>query len=367
MTTSVSRNRTHLGWILPLVAVVTSCALPLDARQVAEGAFEDRLSVTGPLDLDVRSGSGGIEIRTGEAGTVHVMGSVRARANTVDAAAEKISRLEADAPITQNGNTVRIGRIADRDLRRNVSISYVITVPEEASVYASVAAGRITIDGVSGPVEAEAGSGRVTVTNIEHSVSARTVTGGIDVDAVAGDVDVETGSGRMDLSRLSSGLTAATVTGGITIDGVTGPVEAETGSGRVTVTNIERGVSARTVTGRIDLDAVAGNVDVETGSGHLELARLSGGLTATTITGGISAEGRPSDEWVLRTGSGSVNVTLPQDLAFEVSARSGSGGVTVNHPVTTTGRMPRNSLEGTVRGGGVRVAVETGVGAIRIE
>ena len=81
MAASVSRNRTHLGWILPLVVVVTSCGFPLAARHVAEGVFEDRLSVTGPLDLDVRSGSGGIEIRTGEAGTVQVTGSVRARAS----------------------------------------------------------------------------------------------------------------------------------------------------------------------------------------------------------------------------------------------------------------------------------------------
>ena len=247
MAASVSRNRTHLGWILPLVVVVTSCGFPLAARHVAEGVFEDRLSVTGPLDLDVRSGSGGIEIRTGEAGTVQVTGSVRARAYTVDAAAEKVSRLEAAPPITQAGNTIQIGRIADRDLRRNVSIRYVITVPEDASVDASVGSGRITIDGVTGPVEARAGSGRVTVTNIE------------------------------------------------------------------------RGVSAQTGSGRIDVDAVAGNIDAKTGSGRIEMARLSGGLTATTGSGGISVEGRPSDEWMLRTGSGSVNVTLPQDAAFEVS------------------------------------------------
>ena len=294
MATSVFPNRTYLGWILPLVVVVTSCAYPWP-RQVAEGAFEDRLSVAGPLELEVRSGSGGIEIRTGEVGTVHVTGAVRARASTVDAAAEKVSRLEAEPPITKAGNTVRIGHIADRSLRRNVSIRYVITVPEEASVRASVGSGRIAIDGV------------------------------------------------------------------------TGPVEGQTGSGRVTVTHIERGVSARSGSGRIDLDAVTGNVDVKTGSGRIELARLSGGLTATTGSGGISVDGQPSDEWVLRTGSGSVNVTLPQDFAFDVSARSGSGGVTVDHPVTTTGRMRRNSLEGTVRGGGVLVAVKTGSGAIRIE
>ena len=214
IATSVFRNRAHLGWILPVAVVVTSCAVPWDARQVAEGVFEDRLSVTGPLELDVRSGSGGIEIRSGEAGTVQVTGSVRARAYTVDAAAEKVSRLKADPPITQAGNTVRIGRIADRDLRRNVSIRYVITVPEDASVLASVGSGRITIDGVTGPVEARTGSGRVTVTNIDRGVSAQTGSGRIALDAVAGNVNVKTGSGRLELARLFGGLTATTGSGG---------------------------------------------------------------------------------------------------------------------------------------------------------
>jgi len=60
------------------LAVVSGSACALDAHGVgAEGTFSRTLAVSGPVDLDVQTGSGDIQIRTGAPGTVEVRGRVR--------------------------------------------------------------------------------------------------------------------------------------------------------------------------------------------------------------------------------------------------------------------------------------------------
>ncbi len=43
----------------------------------AEGSFERTVKVTGPVELDVTTGSGNIDVRTGDASSVHVRATIR--------------------------------------------------------------------------------------------------------------------------------------------------------------------------------------------------------------------------------------------------------------------------------------------------
>ena len=63
--------------LLP-VMLVTLALPPIAAAQQATGSFERTLTVTGKPDLEVRSGSGSIEVRSGPAGRVEVRGRVSA-------------------------------------------------------------------------------------------------------------------------------------------------------------------------------------------------------------------------------------------------------------------------------------------------
>ena len=45
----------------------------------AEGSFERTLNVTGPVDLDVQTGSGRIEVRAGSASAVVIRATIRVR------------------------------------------------------------------------------------------------------------------------------------------------------------------------------------------------------------------------------------------------------------------------------------------------
>jgi hypothetical protein len=58
---------------------------------------------------------------------------------------------------------------------------------------------------------------------------------------------------------------------------------------------------------------------------------------------------------------------VADNTPFEIDARAGSGGITSDQPVAVVGEKSRNRLQGTVRGGGARVQLETGSGGIRIQ
>ena len=78
----------------------------------AEGSFERTLPVTGPVELDVRAGSGRISVRSGENHSVRIRGAIRARGGWLAGLGDpesEVRRLEADPPVERDGNFIRVG------------------------------------------------------------------------------------------------------------------------------------------------------------------------------------------------------------------------------------------------------------------
>ncbi len=311
--------RSFLLRFLLAVGVVVMAVVVSAPSYGAEGSFDRTLKVSGPVDLDVQTGSGDVTIRAGDSGTVHVVGHIHASemggwfSSDRMSPEEKVKQLEANPPIEQSGNSIRVGHIEERDLR-NVSIRYDITVPAQTGVHSRTGSGRQEIYGVLGEVTAHSGSGGLEIRDAGAGVSAHTGSGNIDLQNVSGDVRAEAGSGNV-TARLSG----------------------------------------------------AGSVDAQTGSGHIDLSGVKGRLHAETGSGGISVEGSPTGDWTLDTGSGGVRLRMPSDAAFDFYAHTGSGGIEMNHEMTVQGRISRSELRGKVHGGGHLVEVKTGSGSIHVE
>ncbi|RPI55147.1 MAG: hypothetical protein EHM55_08755 [Acidobacteria bacterium] len=244
----------------------------------ARGSFERTLTVNGPVDLSVRTGSGDIQIRTGSGDRVQVIGRISASHswNTSESPADRVRRIEGAPPITQNGNVIDIGQTRGDDTYNNVSISYELVVPANTQLNAST------------------GSGDQIIGSLDGAVRART------------------GSGDIRIERTGGGLNAQTGSGSIRVASVGGEIRAQTGSGDVQVTQI----------GRADV--------------------------------------------TVHTGSGDVTLQLPSNAAYTLDASTGSGSINTAQPITMQGRIRRNHIEGTVRGGGNSVRVRTGSGSIDI-
>ncbi len=116
------------------VALAASVACTRTKINTPEGGFDRTLKTSGAVDLTVETGSGSIAVHAGDGSSVHVTAKIRANEDwhvSTGEAQAKVKKLEANPPIEQNGNTIRIGEIRDEDLKRNVSISYEISAPAD--------------------------------------------------------------------------------------------------------------------------------------------------------------------------------------------------------------------------------------------
>lgn len=316
-----------------LSAILGVAVLPLQAATT--GHFERTLQVSGQVELEVSSGSGNITIHQGGSGTVNVTAKIHANSGSwlfgSGNVEERIHRIEQNPPVVQQGNTVRIGKIDDRELTRNISIDYDLTVPPQTRLTSRTGSGDQLISGLQLPLTAKTGSGNITV---EH-VSADT--------------------------RVSSG------SGDLKIDSIKGILYCDTGSGNIHATEIAGDVFASTGSGNVEVHQNAGgSVKADTGSGNIKLYGVKGGLRAHAGSGDIEAEGEPASDWQLGAGSGNINLKVPAKSSFNIDARTSSGSLKVNHPVTMQGTLAHNHIQGKVGNGGVLVDLHTGSGDIQV-
>jgi DUF4097 and DUF4098 domain-containing protein YvlB len=327
------KSRRNYSAILAVVFVVSlACLLPMSVAASSEGSFQRTLQVTGPVNLDLNTGSGSVNVRTGSSSEVQVTGHIKTTNWLGGNADERVKRIEANPPIQQSGNDIRIGHVGDTELLHNISISYDLVVPAETELRSHTGSGSQSVEGLQKQIEIESGSGSLKISDIGDTVRA------------------ETGSG------------------GIEIDRVKGYVRTKAGSGSIRATDIAGGFEGRTGSGHIILEQTAsGSVRANTGSGGMELRGVHGSLDARAGSGTITAEGNPTGSWTVDSGSGNIHLKLASEASFDLDAHTSSGSISVSQPVTVQGTMGHKELRGKVHGGGVPVQVETGSGNIEIQ
>jgi len=276
--------------LLILTVSSTACSMPAytKAAQQAQpftdgsrGSFDRTLNVQGTVDLDVSTGSGSIAVRQGPNRRVEIHGRIYAGHDwyTSDAHAEEaIRRIESNPPIEQSGQTIRIGKLSNRDGEHNISISYEIAVPAQSNVRSHTGSGSQTIEGISGPVESGTGSGSITLRDLKGNLTASTGSGSIRATGVRGGLEAHTGSGRIDVEGQQTGRWDLQ-TGSGRIDIHLPPdagfeLNAHTGSGGVTVgysMTVQGGLRRRQhdVTGKVGNGQYA--LNVRTGSGSIRI------------------------------------------------------------------------------------------------
>ena len=318
--------------------VLTAAALLIPAAaqaQRADGSFERTLTVTERPDIEIESGSGSIEVRQGGAGRVEVRGRIRATdwgwRRGRYSVEERIKLLEATPPVTQTGNAVRIGHIADDGSRNGVSITYEVIVPAT-----SVLGRRPARDRSASKAWAAA------------STQA--------ADQVRSSCAAPAAGSRRARDPVESRLTRSAA------------IDASTGSGSIAGTGIGGAIRVHTSSGGIEVtQTAAGDVDASSSSGTVRVRGVNGGLRASTSSGGLHVEGQMAREWRLSSSSGHVTIDVPGSQGLEVDANSNSGSIDVDFPVTVTGTVGKRTLRGSARGGGPLLYVRTSSGGISIQ
>ena len=185
------------GTIGILALLVALWLVPSAVGAATEGVFEKSLSVSGTVDLDVTTGAGNIRVFNGKPGTVWIKGTIHARDHGGMSGAEKVRYLQSHLPIEQTGGSIRIGRIENREVAQNVSISYEIEVPAETRLVSKTGSGNQSVDGLRGSAEVSTGSGNIAVSNAGDQVRASTGSGDIELNNISSSVQASTGSGSI--------------------------------------------------------------------------------------------------------------------------------------------------------------------------
>ncbi|MBV9156439.1 MAG: DUF4097 family beta strand repeat protein [Acidobacteriaceae bacterium] len=140
--------------------------------------------------------------------------------------------------------------------------------------------------------------------------------------------------------------------GSIRVRGVHGSLRVETGDGGIQGDDLDGTLNARTGDGSVHALGRFDNVQLHTDDGSVELSVLHGS--------------RMQSDWRVQTGDGSVQLSLPPDLAADLELRTGDGHIGVSMPLSVTGTQSDNEVRGKLNGGGPLLSVKTGDGSISI-
>ena len=322
--------RTHKLALPGIVLFAAAFSLFALQASAADNTFDRTFTVSGPVRIDLSNGSGNVEIRGTADGKVHVHGRVTKGWTLWGSSEKNVQEAVSNPPLEQRGDTILIGK--ETSWLKNVSIDYQIEVPRDTEIDAAVASGGVTIDQVRGPVKCSSASGYVHVYRVDRETQLSAASGSIEVSGIGGILRVSTASGSVDI---------ADVKGDIQATAVSGSVQIRNPGGRVEASNV---------------------------SGSINVAGANNDVRAHVISGPIEVRGNPSGNrfWDLKTVSGSVEIRVPANSSFLLSADANSGDIRTNLPVMIE-EQGKHSLRAHVGNSSGRVEVHTVSGGINVQ
>ena len=317
------------------IFLAMACALAMvgvagcEVGVAATGRFDRTLNVSGPVRIELSNTAGDVQIVGSAEGKVHVHAEVRASGFGFGSPQKRIDQIVANPPVEQRGTTIRIGK--DWSGMRNVSIWYQIEVPHNTEISSNLVSGSQSVRQVQGPIKTTAVSGALRADHIDREVRLRSVSGSVDAFDVGDDVHASSVSGSVDVRNSK------------------GDVHANATSGAIRVT----GPGAR--------------VDADTASGSVEISGANNDVKAHAVSGRVSVNGNPgaNSYWELKTISGSVELGVPLNANFQLTAENTSGQIRTNIPIVIE-EQSKHSLRARAGNGGNRVEIHTVSGQIEV-
>jgi DUF4097 and DUF4098 domain-containing protein YvlB len=172
-------------------------------------------------------------------------------------------------------------------------------------------------------------------------------------------------------------VTVTTATAPISADGLSGDLNFSSDTGQITVRNVARShIYVRGVTAPVTLANInLGHVEVTSAGGAVELVDVAGPkVSVGTTSGNISYRGDCSGAggYTFTTHSGAIDMVLPESASFDLAARSVSGSVQNDFPLTQKAHtafvpQPGRSFAGTSNAGSSSVELQSFSGKIRVK
>jgi hypothetical protein len=149
-----------------------------------------------------------------------------------------------------------------------------------------------------------------------------------------------------------------------------GKVRLHTGDGEIRLRDVKGELDVESGDGHVEAEGVDGVLRAHTGDGHVRVKGRFDALDISTSDGRIEAEATSGSSigkgWDLKTGDGSVTLSVPENFAADVALHTGDGHITLEMPLTVEGRYDSSNVHGKLNGGGPALTIHTGDGSIRL-
>ena len=341
----------------------------------------------------VENGHGALAIR--DAGAAKVTNSF----GRID-----LSNASGNCTVTNNNGAVSVANIKGSLEVRN----------RFGEIAVSQVSGPATISGGNGPVALSGAGGNSTVNNSFGEVAVRNVTGNlsvsnnngkIDASDISGNAELKTSFGAVGAQRIGGTLTVNNNNGTVQISEVRGFVSATTSFGAVTGTHFYKGANIITGNGAIELIGVEGDVYTKTSFGSVHVENVKGKFTAQDSNGAVTAKSIQDDVSVdtsfsgvtlegiggkirvnnqngaiavtaaagsgckdinLKTSFSPLAVRIPANGGYKVTAHTSFGHINSELPITASGMIGGDSLNGTIGNGACVLDLTNSNGNIEI-
>jgi len=132
-------------------------------------------------------------------------------------------------------------------------------------------------------------------------------------------------------------------------------------NGNLTVENSNGSVAARNVKGDVVVNTSFAGVTLESIGGRITVDNQNGAISVTAT--------RPASgcrDISLKTSFSSIRVRIPDGLGYNLTARTSFGRISSELPVTSTGSIGGDTLNGTIGPGGCQLQLTDSNGVIEI-
>ena len=323
---------------------------------------KDRFASITARDIDgqvtISGGNGAVEVTDAGASTVsNSFGSVTAKnihgslTVTNNNGLIDVDTVQGSATLTGSFGAINFTNVTGY-VKCNSSNGKVKGGPTGSDAYVKTTFGEVQLEQIGGALTVENSNGNISAREVKGKAEFNTSFGSIDANGLRKGVKATTGNGRIALTDVGGDAYVKTSFGSVNVQRVNGYLHVENSNGPVVANSINGEAIAKMSFGSVTLDDVAGSITVDNQNGAINVseARTSAGCK------GITA----------KTSFAPIQVRIGEGGNYTVSARTSFGRINSELPITTSGQMGGDSLNGKIGNGGCTLSLTNSNGNIEI-
>jgi DUF4097 and DUF4098 domain-containing protein YvlB len=212
--------------------------------------------------------------------------------------------------------------------------------------------GNLELENLNGALDAETSNGKITIHDVRGSVTLKSSFGAIEATNVPKGIRAVTGNGAITLTDIGADAYAKTSFGSVLAEHVNGNLTVEDSNGSVTARNVKGDATVNTSFAGVTLESIGGRIRVDNQNGAISVFAVRPASGCRDIS--------------LKTSFSSIRVHIPEGVGYNLTARTSFGRVSSELPVTATGNLGGDSLNGTIGAGGCQLQLTDSNGSIEI-